>query len=241
MTAEAHPSQGPVDKIQRNIKLVRENITTYGLQAGLHDITRRAIGRVVDFRILQCIELTLNGVDAQYLAPDPSYDRHFLTEKELLAFSKDPALDLDEPFIRDALGKGDRCFGILQDGKMASYGWYSQRPTDMSSELVFHFDPSSIYMYKGLTLHAFRGKRLHAVGMALALEAYTKEGARGIVSNVESNNFASLRSCYRLGYTDIGKVYIVRLNGRYRTHATGNCAERGVWVEGRDPVPGRAS
>ena len=76
---------------------------------------------------------------------------------------------------------------------------------------------------------------LHAVGMVQALEAYAGEGARGLVSYVESNNFPSLRSCYRLGYADIGKIFVLRPAQQFLIFGTKRCAERGVWVEARSP------
>lgn len=45
-----------------------------------------------------------------------------------------------------------------------------------------------------------QGNRVAAFGMTHALRAYTERGCKGLVSFVESDNFASLRSCERMGY-----------------------------------------
>ena len=59
------------------------------------------------------------------------------------------------------------------------------------------------------------GNASHAVGMTRALDEYLARGSKGILSYVEWNNFASLKSCYRMGYADFGKIYVLRLFGHF--------------------------
>jgi len=49
-------------------------------------------------------------------------------------------------------------------------------------------------------------------------------GYKGFLAYVDWNNFSSLKSCYRLGFTDFGKIYLARFFGRYLVHADGGCA-----------------
>ncbi len=86
-------------------------------------------------------------------------------------------------------------------------------------------------MYKGYTVPAYRGKRLHGIGMARALEAISKEGNAGLISYVRSNNFASLKSCYRMGYRDFGNLFVAKLNGQYVTYTSKGCKAFGFHVE----------
>lgn len=85
-----------------------------------------------------------------------------------------------------------------------------------------------VYMYKGFTHEGYRGQRLHAAGMAQALQEYRAEGSKGIVSYVESNNFSSLKSCYRMGYVAFGYVVVLRVAGRYFIARSKGCRDRGV-------------
>ena len=80
-------------------------------------------------------------------------------------------------------------------------------------------------MYKGYTAARHRGHRLHAIGMVRALQHYLTLGYEGLVSYVESNNFSSLRSVYRMGYFDFGTIQVVRLFGRYITRASAGCRD----------------
>ena len=78
-------------------------------------------------------------------------------------------------------------------------------------------------MYKGFTLGEHRGKRLHAIGMTLALADYRAAGYNGLVSVVETNNFDSLKSCYRMGYQPCGKIHYVKLGGTYMIRPDADC------------------
>ena len=93
--------------------------------------------------------------------------------------ARDEIYDLDSAFVDRATALGDRCFGFVEGDVLTSYGWYSRRPTEAGHGLVLRFDPAYVYMYKGFTHPKHRGQRLHAIGMAAALEEYTREGAKG--------------------------------------------------------------
>ena len=67
-----------------------------------------------------------------------------------------------------------------------------------------------------------------------ALQHYLSTGFRGLVSYVESNNFDSLKSVFRMGYAQFGSVYVVKLFGRYLTHSSRGCERLGFRVE---PAP----
>src|SRR5205085_675505 len=122
-----------------------------------------------------------------------------------------PEYEMTEPFLHDAFAKGDECYAILDGSTLAAYGWYSNTPTAIDVPgLVLDFDPAYIYMYKGFAHPHYRGQRLHSIAMTRALDAYLREGFRGFVSYVEWNNFASLKSCYRMGYRHFGNVYLFR-------------------------------
>jgi hypothetical protein len=78
-------------------------------------------------------------------------------------------------------------------------------------------------MYKGYTHPKYRGRRLHAIGMTRALQAYQERAYKGLISYVESNNYSSLKSVYRMGYVDFGRIYVARIFGRYYLWATPGC------------------
>ena len=208
---------------------IRKTAADFGWPAALQSVAQRAVNRVVFFRVLKCVEVS--EVDDRYLSIDPRFQHRVLDEATLRRFSREPTYDLSPEFLDDALAKGDRCYGILEGERLASFGWYSIAPTKISEDLVFRFDPRRVYMYKGFTDPAYRGQRLHALGMTWALKRLLEDGSDGLISYVDANNFDSLRSCYRMGYSDVGQIYCLRAADRYWIHADASCREFGVSLE----------
>jgi hypothetical protein len=107
-------------------------------------------------------------------------------------------------------------------------------------------------MYRGFTHPGYRGQRLHAIGMTMALAAYRARGFKGLVSCVDVRNDASLKSCYRMGYHDFGAIYVMTLGrlfglrhppGRFLRypiiHCTPGCKAFGFWLERERQVSGQ--
>jgi hypothetical protein len=184
--------------------------------------------KLVKLSVFQGMTLTPETLDRSFLAGNPGYAHGFLDEATLRRYARQPGLELDDAFLDRVLPAGDRCYAIRDGDVLASYGWYSRNPTPLDEHLLLHFDPAWVYMYKGFTAHAYRGQRLHAIGMAQAMTAYVQEGCRGIVSQVERNNFSSLKSVHRMGYVDNGRIRAWRLFGRWRLRATKACAPFGL-------------
>jgi hypothetical protein len=150
----------------------------------------------------------------------------------LTEFAEIPQYEISKKFLDRALAKSDECYGFLHGNVLASYGWYSNKPTEIEPpDLVLHFDNQYTYMYKSFTHIDYRGQRLHAIGMTRALDAYLARGHKGIVSYVEWNNFSSLKSCYRMGYTDFGNIYVARLFNRYLFHSDAGCRRYAFGLE----------
>jgi acetyltransferase (GNAT) family protein len=208
---------------------IRKTAVDFGWPAALQAVAQGAANRLVFFRVLKCVRV--GEVDPRYLAIDPRFQHGFLDEASLRRLGEDPRYDLSPRFLDAALAKGDQCYGILDGDRLASFGWYSAVPTTISDELRFCFDRRYVYMYKGFTDPGYRGQRLHALGMTSALQQLLDRGAAGLVSYVDATNFDSLRSCYRMGYTDVGQIYCLRAGGHYWIHADAGCRRLGVSLE----------
>jgi hypothetical protein len=217
-----------------NIAYYRELRRQHGLGRALFAAAYRVVNHAVDVAIWNGVVLTMDTVDEKFLEESEKKNGRFFEPAELESFAKDPENELTAEFMRSAFARGDRCFGFVVDGALASYGWYSTKQTEAGEGLVLHFDPSYVYMYKGFTHPKFRGQRLHAIGMAAALAAYANEGAKGLISYVDSTNFSSLKSCYRMGYKTFGRVGILKTKRGYVTRASSGC---GAYAFGVDAVP----
>ena len=202
----------------------------HGVARAGYSLALKAVSRIVPLKILRgvIIERPL----PEFLACPEGYTPGFLSPEQLSGFSCDAGTGLSPGFVEEAVSKGDECFGILRDGTLAAYGWYSSRPTRIDPpELRLRFRYDYVYMYNGYTHPRHRGLRLHAIGMTMALREYLKRGRKGLVSYVESNNFDSLKSCRRMGYARFGSIYIVRVSGRYRALSSLGCRRLGFRVE----------
>ena len=219
-------SRTPTDRETFQRLMDKEKFRRMAENAGLGGVAYylfyRSLNHLTYFRVLQGMTLTMETVDPKYLASNPAYTDGFLDEARLREFAKDPSSHISDSFLDIALPKGDRCYAFLAGERLASFGWYSDKPT-LDGDLMLHFDPAWIYMYHGYTKEEDRGQRLHAVGMAKALRAFTAMGYRGIVSYVESNNYSSLKSCYRMGYRNFGRIAVLRLFESYLIRRDRSC------------------
>jgi hypothetical protein len=207
---------------------------SFGRRAAFHDLQQRLVNRLVPFQVLKGMIATIDGIDRSLLDAGGLQTR-FATRDELQAAVQVPevAEEMSAHFVDEALGKGDECFGIFDGPDLVSFGWYSNQPTELSEGLTLCFDRAWMYMYKGFTKKSHRGKRLHGIGMSLALAAYTKRGARGLISYVKSTNFQSLRSTEKMGYQIFGEIYIAHAMGRPLAWASPGCAAYDFHVERR--------
>ena len=231
------PNIGELPIVQKMLLKLRRQ----GLWNILHGLSLEVLNSMVVFKILRGVYV--DRADPAYLACQDSHKPMFLSAKALHDFAKDPATEMSGRFVGDALDSGDECYAICDGANLAAYGWYSTRPTPVGSpDLLLHFAAGYVYMYKGFTDSRYRGQRLHAIGMTRALEHYLSKGFGGIVSYVESTNFDSLKSCFRMGYKVFGSVLLIRIFGRYFTFSTPGCKAFGFWVGRETPraLPGSA-
>jgi hypothetical protein len=207
----------------------------HGVAAALHFSWMKLVNLAVPFRILRC--MCVRYVHNGFVACPNGYEARFLGAKALLDLTQDTGAELPRQFVNDALGAGNECLAIFRGEELAAYGWYSTRPTPaLAPELVLHFAPGYVYQYKGFTVPAHRGQRLHAIGKTRALRHYLSKGYRGLLSYVESTNFESLKSNDRMGYETFGSIYVVRLFGRYLAFSTPGCRRYQFRLE---PAAGR--
>ena len=209
-----------------NITGILTSLRRWKLTAFTFYYMYRLIKKMTFFKVLRGMTLTMDDVDPAYLEGEENYDARFLSTTELYEFIKSgPRFELDERFLRWAAARGDSCFAFVDGGLLASYGWYTDKPDQLTDTLYLTFGRNYIYMYRGFTDPAYRGQRLHAKGMVAALRFFADRGYDGLISYVEADNFASLHSTARLGYRRFGTVLVVRLFGKYLTYHTKRCSE----------------
>jgi len=215
------------------VRYIGDRLQKYGVLATLHDLQCRLVNTAAHFQILRGMTVRMRNVRDPSLYEAPGFDARFLKEGELWIYAQDPAHQISPEFLGVALERGDRCYGLIdrRGGALAAYGWYSNLRTPLDEHFLLHFERSWSYMYKGYTMPAYRGMRLHAIGMCRALRELRHEGRKGLISCVASNNHASLQSVTRMGYRIFGSAYLLRVGERSYAHATRGCKRYGFRVE----------
>lgn len=206
-----------------NLEFWRSHAQSYGLWSTLRCLGHRAGNHVVRHATLVCIYITLQDADRQFLKLPEGFRGRFRAADELHALATTGDYEISKEFLSGALRKGDECYALLQGSRVAAFGWYSRLATAVNDEQTLHFDPAYVYMYFGYTHPDYRGKRLHAFGMTHALRSYTERDCQGMVSFVQSDNFASLRSCERMGYKEAGRIHSAKIGGKYWIRASKGC------------------
>jgi hypothetical protein len=212
--------------VRSMVRSLERNVHSHGYRAAMYDVLIRGANTFVIWKNLQCIVIVDPDPNCTAVVPPFRYVK--LGRQRLLSYADKPEYELPGAFVSDALEKGDECHAILYGDDLASYGWYSLKPTLINDELRLHFNSSYVYMYKGFTLSSYRGQRLHAIGMTFALKQYRSMGFKGMVSCVETNNFDSLKSCYRMGYGPCGNIRFMKFAGRYLIRANAACRKYGL-------------
>ena len=153
--------------------LISRELRDFGLGPTIYDLSFRTLNLIVPFTIWKAVVVDQPHPD--YLRLPETYRGRLLDAGEMSAYVG-PDNDLDGQILKQARAKGDRCMALFEGSTLASYGWYSSQPTDFSDDLRLRFDNRYVYMYKGFTSPRFRGQRLHAIGMTLALQEYLRRG-----------------------------------------------------------------
>jgi hypothetical protein len=205
-------------------KSFKDSYSRFGLFNTVYDAAYRGLNSVCVFQSLKGMIATEESLAKVELPEDSKLTIKFLSNEELLDHAKDLSNELTSEFLEKAFQKEDHCLAILDDDKIASYGWYSNKPTRILNNIDLFFSSDWMYMYKGLTKPEYRGMRLHAVGMCHATSYFTEQGFKGLISYVESNNFASMKSVTRMGYKIFGSVYIIIcLFNKFATWSSAGC------------------
>ncbi len=180
----------------------------FGLRVALRHLTGSVGDALCRFEATTIVWLERADLSIPLDLPDDT-EMRFLTANEVATFSQFPEYDLHESLVQKAFAGTDLCFAGLVDGQLASYGWYSlatEIPVRESGQLM-HVPPNAAYMHNGFTHPDFRGRRLHGIGMGRALNELSNRGITALLSDVDWANQASLRSCHRLGYRELGNLY----------------------------------
>jgi hypothetical protein len=203
--------------LRRAYKGLCRYLVRHSVASAILYVAYRMANGIVIMLVFQVVTLELGDIDGS-LVTDWDDRWRFLHLAELWRFAEqDPSLELDVSFLSAAFGRGDRCYGFVENGVLGAYIWYATRPAPVSEWLTAHFRRDYIYMYKAFTAKAFRGRRLFSTGAAQAFQDLVGDGSyKGIISYIEVNNQPSLKALKRIGFKAVGKTIVLGARGRPR-------------------------
>ena len=158
------------------------------------------------------------------------FERRFLTPDEIMHFASDEGYRYSRAFASEAMARGDRCFGILERGRLICYCWYAAGAAPVFEDIEVLVEAPFIYAYNAYTDQAYRGRGLHIFGIDAASSEFQREGFTDITAYIESDNLAPLMAARKMGERFVGFVVLFRAFGRFRWFATPGCRNAGLSV-----------
>lgn len=184
-----------------------------------------ATNRVIPLSIFGCLRLGPDDVNPALAEPDGPFESRFVDADAMDRFASE--LDgVGHRVVREAFERGDVCHVVLDEGRLANVSLYANRPTPILNDLVMHFDRRYWYMHGAFTPAAYRGRRLHALGVLRAALALFERRVPALVGVYEWTNYRSLVSARRMGWKPCGTVWRVGAGAVMRLGRT--AAARGV-------------
>lgn len=184
---------------------LRDYRRRHGLARTATRLASESLKRTGLFRHSVFVLLRPEDVDRSAYDAALPYERRLVSAADMATLAAQLPADLPPAFLEDARRRGDSCYVILDRGELVSFGWYAPRIGRLF-ERDFSFNEDWVYMYHGFTLPKYRGQRLHAMGLAEAMRCFCERGKRGLISTVNSTNYASLASIERLGFVASGSL-----------------------------------
>jgi hypothetical protein len=136
-----------------------------------------------------------------------------LTEEEALAFAVDPALGLEEQWIRDAFARGELCLAALDGGQLLGYAWLAFGDAPCAGGVWTRLGPGVRQVHAMFVRPGYSAPRIAHALNALAERAPLWHGRRVTVSFVDADEYAALMPLQRAGARTLGHVVCARLFG----------------------------
>jgi len=205
-------------RIQTGWERVRQNARQHGLAKTAHRIGYGLLKRSASYLSMHCIWAAcheIRGPSPAEIERLRNYSMRFLDDAEVLRIASRPecrSAGMSEAFARAALAEQHRCMAIREGDFVAHFSWYSRRsPARINDAWTMHFDEAGVYIYFVHTDPQYRGQKL----LPFAVQTATREsGVDFALAFVESANYSSLNSFYKMGFRDFARIRVARVFGR---------------------------
>src|SRR5947209_3688679 len=119
-----------------NLKARKAQCARFGLWRGLFGIALDALEKAIDLHVF--LVNRSPHAPGHTLPADigAAFEFRVLSPDEVRGFALDPGIPMTPEFVEESLGRGDYCFGVLQDGRLVAYDWRGLgRPVSLNRDL----------------------------------------------------------------------------------------------------------
>lgn len=213
--------------IKSAIETVWLNLKHFGVTRTVYVVALRALNLFLFFKILKVVRLSKSSTVETL---PTKLDFREISVEEFRRISEDGEYKIGPIPLREIAQGGNVCFGLFDNGVLANYLLMYATSAQMTEDLEIHFDSHYGYLCNTFTHPNYRGLHLNSIAVGMGAKEFLARGFRGLLAYVESDNFSSLKSLYRIGWKDVGTIYILRVFGCYFIRASSGCAPYGFHV-----------
>lgn len=152
-------------------------------------------------------------------------------------FDRTEGYSYSRSFAIDAVSRGDRCFGVFEDGRLLWYCWYAREAAPVFDDVHVVADFPFLYAYNAHTDADHRGRGLHRIGIELSARFFAQEGYRAFTAYMEAHNLAPQIAARRMGENLVGFVALCRFADRVRCFATSGCRGAAFRIRRKPATP----
>ncbi len=163
---------------------------------------------------LVMIEQWSEACGKQFETGYEGFETGFLEAEDMGLISSARDWHEKEFYIRK-LAKGDKCFGIKKDGRLAGFTWADFDEFSYDGER-FRLNPGEAYLYDMWTIEAFRGLGLAPLLRYRFYEALHRMGIKKIYSTTAYFNTPSVKFKAKLGARCVKLGLYIEIYNRYR-------------------------
>lgn len=194
-----------------NIDYYKWHLKRHGVFKTAFRLFSQSVNKLFTLKIRYFVEFDLKALNSKNMAVDGRFQIKRLDPGWLSRNVDLEEYQMDKSFLNRVQRKNDICFGILNNGKVASYTWYSNKPSLLlDGELELRFDDKYLYEYNSFTHPDYRGQRLVSIGFSTAVRELLKLGYQNLIGVIAIDNYNSLKSLYRKGAKKAGIFIFMR-------------------------------
>jgi GNAT superfamily N-acetyltransferase len=136
-----------------------------------------------------------------------------MTQGDLVAWCRDPELELDEERAKAALRRGDVCIGVSDAGRPVGYVWFAFGATPHVHGASVRLPAHARYLYKAFIRPQYRGRGIGPQMYLRGSELCPRRGRTLGVLTVDIDNARGLGASRRAGWTPVGVAAFWRFCG----------------------------